>query len=657
MRLTRWRVFRLRWSKDRSGLLPEGVKLVVGVVAILAFGAGLVLVSGVYDIAEAVAIVAAAFGLAALAFVVSRWQRQDHWVCPAFPLDEHPQVAALVADAARLAGFDRTPEVLLSSRAVVLGIRRRFRRPQLILGLPFLMGLSERDLHTIVVRELLTVKLWRRHEWYVSVLVYYYGGAALTEAFRPLRHSLWAAARSLVGDERLRAASQAEVRVDHAFTWHVTRYASAFAAQGGASDLYESFLWKIQHDDLLARIAPYVEEFAGTVPDVEKLFGEGPWGVPDPEPGMALRLSGRLERRLARVVSDRLMDNRGAMLWAKPYRLDEFPARDWIAVGQHHRGLVIDAATELLGQPATNLDVVMLARSGRIGELEWWLKDIVCPHPSPEVCALVPLFDVALRRKGYLHEQVFAQRVLIGPLGDRADVVELAAKAARGEPYGILLGASMTGRDPDEDAIRLATESLAEGDPTGWFERLYAESATGDAIVPWDSRSPHPLLAEWATSGRGRALVVGAGLGDDAEHLAGLGYDTVAFDVSESAVRLARKRFPDSAVHYQVADLLDPPAEWRHAFDLVVEIMTVQALPEELHARAVEAVAELVGPGGTLLVISAGRAEGGPVFAPPWPLTPSEIAGFATGGLAAGEVEELRDGERHRWRATFRRPA
>ncbi|NUP00938.1 MAG: class I SAM-dependent methyltransferase [Nonomuraea sp.] len=216
----------------------------------------------------------------------------------------------------------------------------------------------------------------------------------------------------------------------------------------------------------------------------------------------------------------------------------------------------------------------------------------------------------------------------------------------------------MTQRDPDADARRLAAESLAAGDPTGWFERLYAESATGDAVVPWDSRSPHALLVEWAAghvSGGGRALVVGAGTGDDAEHVAALGYETVAFDVSESAVRLARERFPGSAVDYRAADLLDPPPRWRHAFDLVVEIMTVQALPEELHARAIERVTEFVRPGGTLLVIASGREEGGLAFAPPWPLTPSEIDAFAAGGMVKERVEDLRDGERHRWRATFRR--
>ena len=169
----------------------------------------------------------------------------------------------------------------------------------------------------------------------------------------------------------------------------------------------------------------------------------------------------------------------------------------------------------------------------------------------------------------------------------------------------------MTGPDPRE-ASRLAAESLAARDPTGWFERLYAAAEQGEADVPWDRGAPHPVLVQWAAErgldGAGqRALVVGSGLGEDAEHVAGLGFDTVAFDVSATAVRSARRRFPGSRVRYRVADLLDPPAEWRGAFDLVVESITVQSLPDPPRADAIAAVGRMVGPGGTLLVIASAR--------------------------------------------------
>jgi SAM-dependent methyltransferase len=216
----------------------------------------------------------------------------------------------------------------------------------------------------------------------------------------------------------------------------------------------------------------------------------------------------------------------------------------------------------------------------------------------------------------------------------------------------------------DSPTDRLAAESLAAGDPTGWFERLYAEAADGRAVVPWDRRRPQPRLVEWAEAraltGEGRrALVVGAGLGDDAEYVAGRGFATVAFDVSPTAVETARRRFPGSRVSYRVADLLDPPAEWLGAFDLVVESLTVQSLPIGLHPDAIARVAATVAPGGTLLVFSGARdADDATDDGPPWPLSAAEIDAFATAGLRAVRIEELQslaDPGARAWRAEFRR--
>jgi SAM-dependent methyltransferase len=202
-------------------------------------------------------------------------------------------------------------------------------------------------------------------------------------------------------------------------------------------------------------------------------------------------------------------------------------------------------------------------------------------------------------------------------------------------------------------------------DPTGWFEPLYRAAEAGEATVPWDDRAASPMLVAWAASrslrGAGRrALVVGCGLGDDAEHVASLGFETVAFDIAPTAIAGARRRFPDSAVEYVVADLLDPPAEWRRAFDLVVEHITVQALPDPPRASAIASVASFVAPGGTLLVISGARSEGEAVDGPPWPLVRAEVEAFATGGVELVAIEELAAGAdrpwSRAWRAEFRRP-
>ena len=206
-------------------------------------------------------------------------------------------------------------------------------------------------------------------------------------------------------------------------------------------------------------------------------------------------------------------------------------------------------------------------------------------------------------------------------------------------------------REWDAESARLAARALANGRPTAWFEELYAAGAREEITMPWDRTRPSALLADWLTgSGAGRtAVVVGCGLGADAEFVAAHGFATTAFDISATAVRTARRRYPTSPVDYRTADLFALPDGW--AFDLVVEIINVQALPVSLRARAVAAVAGLVAPGGTLLVVENVRT--GPLSPrPPWPFTRAEIASFADHGLAPVAIEQLDDGI-PRWRAEF----
>jgi SAM-dependent methyltransferase len=223
--------------------------------------------------------------------------------------------------------------------------------------------------------------------------------------------------------------------------------------------------------------------------------------------------------------------------------------------------------------------------------------------------------------------------------------------------------APVAATDPDEDARRLAAASLAVDDPTGWFEQLYAEAEDGTAGVPWDHGVPHRLLVQWAESrgllGHGAlAVVVGCGLGDDAEYVASLGFTTVAFDVSATAVESAQRRYPSSTVDYVTADLLDLPAHWRDAFDLVVEIHTVQSMPPAYRTAATANVARLVGPGGTLLLVASGRDEDEETQGPPWPLSRAEIDAFAVGELRPVRVDDLREAAPsrvRRWRAELTR--
>jgi SAM-dependent methyltransferase len=158
-----------------------------------------------------------------------------------------------------------------------------------------------------------------------------------------------------------------------------------------------------------------------------------------------------------------------------------------------------------------------------------------------------------------------------------------------------------------------------------------------------------------------RVLVVGCGMGNDPVFLAGLGCEVIAFDVSSTAVAQARRRFADSPVKFEVADLLAPPPEWAGAFDLVAEIYTVQALYGKARAAAIEALPGLVAPGGTLLAIARATDEEDPVRDPalmPWPLTRSELESLAGNRLTTRSIEKFFDHEdppRLRWRAEFSR--
>ena len=202
---------------------------------------------------------------------------------------------------------------------------------------------------------------------------------------------------------------------------------------------------------------------------------------------------------------------------------------------------------------------------------------------------------------------------------------------------------------------------MSEHEDTAWFERLYAAAETGEAEVPWDRGGPNPFLVQWVRErepeGAGRrALVIGTALGDDAELLAGRGFAVTAFDVAPTAIEAARRRYPDSDVDYRVADLLALPAEWRGAFDLVAECITVQALPVSLRSQAIDAIASAVAPGGTLVVVSGIFSGDGERPGPPWELTRAELDEFER-TLRPVEVGVARIGDAARWRGEYIRPS
>jgi SAM-dependent methyltransferase len=215
------------------------------------------------------------------------------------------------------------------------------------------------------------------------------------------------------------------------------------------------------------------------------------------------------------------------------------------------------------------------------------------------------------------------------------------------------------------DAIDPAMQGKAYEDPLrrAWFDEVYARAGDDPARVPWADLAPHPLTRAFLASrilgiADLRVLDVGCGLGDNAEMFAAAGAKVVAFDFVAQAVAWAKRRFPQSAVDYHAADLFTLPDEWRGAFDLVHECYTLQAISPLLLGDAFAAFANVLAPGGKLLIVARARDENADAAGPPWPLPPSafdiaQARGFVP--LAIEDVAATAEVRGRHWRALFQR--
>jgi len=167
-----------------------------------------------------------------------------------------------------------------------------------------------------------------------------------------------------------------------------------------------------------------------------------------------------------------------------------------------------------------------------------------------------------------------------------------------------------------------------------WFEDFYKQNEHSHKNIPWARQDVNPLLQIYLDKEiehRGKALVIGCGLGDDAYALVNAGYDTLAIDISQTALDIAQKRFSDANISFLKQDIFDMPDKYFEHFDFVFEALTIQSLPREFRSKMIKAVAESVAKEGRLLVVAHKKqlSDGGP----PWPLTQVEIDQFQNNNL------------------------
>ncbi|MCZ6834417.1 MAG: methyltransferase domain-containing protein [Planctomycetota bacterium] len=201
------------------------------------------------------------------------------------------------------------------------------------------------------------------------------------------------------------------------------------------------------------------------------------------------------------------------------------------------------------------------------------------------------------------------------------------------------------------------------------FESIYTQAEGDRARVPWDDGQPSPALINWLNAIApsivrcgARVVVPGCGLGDDAVGLLHRGYEVTAFDLSPTAIEWARRDDPLNERCYHVADLFETPSRWKHRFDLVVEINTIQSLPPSMRESTLGALKELMSPHGHLLVICRGLDETEECpEGPPWPLRESELlkaaslAGLAAQGDITNFIDDSGPAPVRRLRGLFRR--
>jgi SAM-dependent methyltransferase len=136
----------------------------------------------------------------------------------------------------------------------------------------------------------------------------------------------------------------------------------------------------------------------------------------------------------------------------------------------------------------------------------------------------------------------------------------------------------------------------------------------------WDIGHVAPPIARMVVEGAvppGRVMVLGAGLGHDAIHLARSSFAVTTVDFAPAAAQSLRKRVAELGLPIEVLeeDLFQLPARGLGPFDAVLEHTCFSAIDPRRRAEYVEAVHALLGPGGHLfgLFFAHGRS-GGPPF-------------------------------------------
>jgi SAM-dependent methyltransferase len=152
------------------------------------------------------------------------------------------------------------------------------------------------------------------------------------------------------------------------------------------------------------------------------------------------------------------------------------------------------------------------------------------------------------------------------------------------------------------------------GDPFDGRDPTSHERMTGlpwdasyqDGPAPWDLGRPQPALVRTAAAGgcHGAVLDAGCGTGENALHVASLGFSVVGVDVAETAIELARAKAEDRGpeAEFVTADTLHLERLGRQ-FDTVLDCGMFHTFDGDERAVYVASLASVTVAGGTLYLL------------------------------------------------------
>ncbi|MBI5365960.1 MAG: methyltransferase domain-containing protein [Planctomycetes bacterium] len=192
-----------------------------------------------------------------------------------------------------------------------------------------------------------------------------------------------------------------------------------------------------------------------------------------------------------------------------------------------------------------------------------------------------------------------------------------AERAGAAPAVPAALGEAGATGDPASAAGAAAPAAVAiDVSAAGTWEEWYRTGADG-----WDKGTVSPPLARLVAEGvlrpPGRVLVLGAGRGHDALHLARAGFDVTAVDFADTACREARARAAAAGLPLAVLqqDLFTLAPQHRDGFDAVVEHTCYCAIDPRRRAEYAAVVSALVRPRGVFCgLFYRPAAPGGPPF-------------------------------------------